>query len=177
MIIGLSGYAQSGKDTVAKILIENYGYERVAFADAIKDLLIKMNPILEDGYRLNEHVQEFGWELAKARPEVRRLLQDLGLGARVIIDDHIWVVAALQKMYDVDKNYVITDVRFENEAVMVKQIFGEVWRIEREGVGPINSHVSESQLSNWDFDRIINNNGTLEYLAVEVKTHMDTILV
>ena len=177
MIIGLNGYAQSGKDTVAKILIENYGYERVAFADAIKDLLIKMNPILEDGYRLNEHVQEFGWELAKARPEVRRLLQDLGLGARVIIDDHIWVVAALQKMYDVDKNYVITDVRFENEAVMVKQIFGEVWRIEREGVGPINSHVSESQLSNWDFDRIINNNGTLEDLAVEVKTHMDTILV
>ena len=177
MIIGLSGYAQSGKDTVAKILIENYGYERVAFADAIKDLLIKMNPILEDGYRLNEHVQEFGWELAKARPEVRRLLQDLGLGARVIIDDHIWVVAALQKMYDVDKNYVITDVRFENEAVMVKQIFGEVWRIEREGVGPINSHVSESQLSNWDFDRIINNNGTLEDLAIEVKTHMDTILV
>jgi dephospho-CoA kinase len=39
MIIGLTGYAQSGKDTVANILVENYGYQRVAFADPIRALL------------------------------------------------------------------------------------------------------------------------------------------
>ena len=70
MIIGLTGYARSGKDTVASILVEDYGFTRVAFADPIRDLLLKINPILENGYRLGEHVKEFGWELAKARTEV-----------------------------------------------------------------------------------------------------------
>ena len=31
-VIGLTGYAQSGKDTVASILVEKYGYRRIAFA-------------------------------------------------------------------------------------------------------------------------------------------------
>ena len=36
MIIGLSGYARSGKDTVAELLVLNYGFKRVAFADGIR---------------------------------------------------------------------------------------------------------------------------------------------
>mgnify|MGYP006283771541 FL=1 len=43
MIIGLTGYAQSGKDTVASLLVEHYGYERVAFADKIRSFLYEMN--------------------------------------------------------------------------------------------------------------------------------------
>ena len=40
MIIGLTGYAQAGKDSVANSLVQNYGYTRVAFADKIKELLL-----------------------------------------------------------------------------------------------------------------------------------------
>jgi len=36
IIIGLMGYAKSGKDTITKTFIEDYGYQRVAFADNIK---------------------------------------------------------------------------------------------------------------------------------------------
>jgi len=39
MIIGLSGYASAGKDSVAQILVEKFGYKRMAFADAIRDIL------------------------------------------------------------------------------------------------------------------------------------------
>jgi len=36
VIVGLMGYAKSGKDTIAKTFIDEYGYQRVAFADNIK---------------------------------------------------------------------------------------------------------------------------------------------
>ena len=38
-VIGLTGYAQSGKDTLASILVEKYGYSRVAFGDKIRDFI------------------------------------------------------------------------------------------------------------------------------------------
>jgi dephospho-CoA kinase len=78
VIIGLSGYARSGKDTVAELLVLNYGFKRMAFADGIREALSALNPILHDGMRLNEVVKEYGWELAKSKDEVRRLLQVLG---------------------------------------------------------------------------------------------------
>ena len=36
IIIGLMGYAKSGKDFITKTFVEDYGYQRVAFADNIK---------------------------------------------------------------------------------------------------------------------------------------------
>ena len=56
MIIGLTGYARSGKDTVAKILVDNYGYKRIAFADKIRELLVEINPILENGHLSLIHI-------------------------------------------------------------------------------------------------------------------------
>lgn len=38
MIIAISGKARSGKDTVANVLIKNFGFKRIAFADKLKDI-------------------------------------------------------------------------------------------------------------------------------------------
>ena len=73
MIIGLSGYARSGKDTVANLLVLNYSIKRLAFADAIKDAVLLLNPILDNGRRVSDVVNDYGWEVAKANIEVRRL--------------------------------------------------------------------------------------------------------
>jgi hypothetical protein len=170
MIIGLSGYAQSGKDTVAEYLVNERGFERVAFADPIREFLLELNPILENGIHLTSVVDEFNWEIAKKKPEVRRLLQATGVAARKHIDEDLWVIAALRKMNEVGKQYVITDVRFQNEAVMIKQSGGHIWRVERQGIGPVNEHVSEHDLDNWEFDSYIHNNSTIEDLKFAVKT-------
>ena len=89
MIIGLTGYAQSGKDSVADILVKNYGYTRIAFADPIRKLLYEMNPIVKDGgYRVQPVVDSYGWDVAKtAFPEIRTMLQSLGVGARKTFGD------------------------------------------------------------------------------------------
>jgi hypothetical protein len=175
MIIGLSGYAQSGKDTVSKYLVENHGFERVAFADPIRDLLYEMNPVLdldlvkEEFTRLKTLVDAVGWDSAKQHPEVRYLLQALGVGARTIIDEDIWIIKAIRTMSG-DGNYVVTDVRFQNEATTLRLSGAKIWRVERTGVEAVNDHVSEHDLDNWEFDAYIHNNSTIEDLEFAVKT-------
>ena len=39
MIVGVSGLKRSGKDTVAELLVKEYGFERYSFADPIKEAM------------------------------------------------------------------------------------------------------------------------------------------
>lgn len=168
-IIGLSGYARSGKDEAAKILVEEFGFTRVAFADKLREVLYALNPMVEIKSDIPVYVQNvidvYGWDKYKESeygPEVRRLLQRLGTEAgRQALWDSIWVDAALTG-HPEDARLVVTDCRFPNEAQAVKDRGGLVWRINREGVGPANSHPSETSLDRWEFDAWIDNRGTLE---------------
>jgi hypothetical protein len=172
-LIGLTGYAQSGKDTFASILVEKYGYSRIAFADKIRDFLYGINPMVAcspTGY-LQDLVNLVGWDKAKQEPQVRRLLQDLGISARDLISEDIWVTAALSSVSK-DQRVVITDVRFENEAATIKSMGGQLWRVKRSGVGPVNDHVSESEMDGYKVDQIFVNNGTLEELQALITTRM-----
>lgn len=170
MIIGLSGYAQVGKDTVARILVEDYGYSRIAFADIIRVACYRLNPIVTmDGMRLAHIVDLEGWEIAKTLPEIRRLLQVMGSEVgRELIDPQIWVELTL---HNTDKNdkVVISDVRFKNEAEEIKWRHGQVWRITRiDKDKPVNLHRSETDMDNWNFDHYIANNGSVDDLKEEV---------
>jgi hypothetical protein len=175
MIIGLTGYAQSGKDTVAKILVDNYGYTRVAFADKIRDFLYEMNPMVDnvagEPIFLKERVDRDGWEVAKKNPHVRRALQNAGVSARKVFGEEFWIDRSLVSILQ-NENTVITDVRFINEADVVKHQAGQVWRIKRLGVDAVNAHVSESQMDGYPVDQIFTNNGSIEDLELMIKTRM-----
>jgi len=168
MIIGLSGYARSGKDTVAELLVLNYGFKRMAFADGIRQALLALNPILHDGHRLNEIVTMYGWEVAKGKDEVRRLLQVMGTEVgRKLINEDVWVWRLFNQI-STDERIVIPDVRFPNEAKMIEQQGGDVWRINRHNHGAVNNHVSERAMDNHMFKHVLYNDGTLDDLADEV---------
>ena len=173
MIIGLMGYARSGKDEVAKILVEKFGFERRAFADKIREMLYEVNPMV-GGEPLQIRVDVDGWDEAKRHPEVRRLMQKLGVAARNHLSQNIWVIPVLMGLKDT--RTVITDVRFKNEADMIKGMGGEIWRIERPEVGPINNHISETELNDYAADRTLLNAGTLEDLETLVKLRLDSYL-
>ena len=175
MIIGLMGYAGSGKDEVAKILVNQFNFERHAFADKIRDMLYDMNP-MAGGEPIQLRVDADGWDKAKQHPEVRRLMQKLGVAARDHLGESIWVTSALKNMGSLGTRYVITDVRFLNEVNMVKGFGGEIWRIERPGIGPVNNHISETELDNISADRTLLNSGTLDDLEVLVKLRLDSYL-
>ena len=46
LLIGLTGVAQSGKDTAAKVLIKKHGFRRIGFADKVRDCLLALNPLV-----------------------------------------------------------------------------------------------------------------------------------
>jgi hypothetical protein len=184
MIIGLAGYAGAGKDTVGNILIEKHKYRRVAFADKVRGLAYDINPIVEEKRRLQDIVTELGWDGAKQHPEVRRILQDTGLAGRNLLGEDIWIWEALgevvynegamgnpseeKELGKIEENIVITDVRFENEANFIRDFGGVVWQVVRDGVTPVNEHISETDLIGFDFDKTITNNGNLENLEGQI---------
>lgn len=173
MIIGLTGYAQSGKDTVAQILVEDYGFKKVAFADKIRELLYEMDPMVKGEYHLKVLVDAYGWDIVKQTPEVRRMLQNLGVSARKTFNEDFWVQQALRPVHFTE-NWVITDVRFENEARIIKKYDNaQIWRIKRPGVEAVNTHVSELELEHYKVDQILKNEGTLEDLKEKIKTRME----
>lgn len=160
-IIGLAGYAGSGKDALADMLVSLDGFERRAFADPMKDFLVKLNPLVwRNGIGMNtleNIVKDEGWDKAKKWPEVRELLQRLGTEAgRAVLGEDIWVNALFEK--PIIKPLVISDVRFENEARAIKSRGGIIIRIIRDGVGPANGHKSENAYQKNDY--VIFNNGT-----------------
>lgn len=120
IVIGLTGYARAGKDTVADILVRDYGFEKRSFAGPLKKMLRTLDPFISADWEYEstgavcgdtdccsdvEQVEAFpvrlsemnGYtenELKDSFPEYRRLLQVLGTDCIRAIDPDFWVKAA-----------------------------------------------------------------------------------
>ena len=190
-IIGLSGFARAGKDETAKVLVEEFGFVQIAFADKLREMLYALNPIvavlsrsctetIREGWEptesqiyLQDVIDTVGWDgykETKVGPEIRRLLQRLGTEAgRKTLWDTIWIDATLANL-DADAKVVVSDARFFNEFDAIKDRGGKIWRITRDGVGPANNHPSELEASYYDeFDYYLLNNGSLEGFKQKVR--------
>src|SRR5690606_1097628 len=175
MLLGLSGFAGSGKDTVADILVKNHGFARYGLADPMRQALYTLNPSCH-GVSLAALVDSHGWDGAKRDPffgpEVRRLLQRFGTEVgREQWGENFWVDLAFEACKH-ETNVVIPDVRFPNEAQDVRDRQGQVGRIDRPGVGPLNGHSSDAGLPAELVDRSIQNNGGL----TELESLVDSVL-
>ena len=157
MIIGLSGKARSGKDTVADALVSKRTFVRIGMADQMKTvvaLLFGWNSEHTHG-RLKETIDDF-WGMSP-----RQVMQRFGTDAmRREFGDDFWVRTMERQLarYAAGTNFVIPDIRFPNEAEMVKRLGGQVWRLERLD-GPVieaSTHPSETALDDYKgFDKIL----------------------
>jgi hypothetical protein len=171
VVIGLTGKARSGKDTAAGYLVREHGFTRIGYADAVKEMALAIDPLLigpvytesatipsslryEQQPRLSGAVREYGWETAKNEyPELRRFLQRLGTEAvRGILGQDTWIEKVWRKIHDgpAGGRYVISDVRFPNEAERVDREGGSVVRIIRSDQKDTGTHASETEM-----DRIV----------------------
>jgi hypothetical protein len=180
LIIGVSGRKRSGKDTFASRLVDAHGFTRIAFADPLKAVALRINPLIqvdtdEAGhvfgagavlirpaqFRLAAIVADAGWEAAKSVREVRRLLQNLGVAMREEVHMDVWVEAALERAERIDGPVVITDVRFPNEMQGIFNAGGTVVRIERPGLPTDDLHVSETAMDGYQVPYTVVNDGTV----------------
>ena len=152
------GKMRSGKDTAADYLVSKYGGKVIKFADPL--------------YELESLIYKYIDYPIPADKTLRRgLLQYLGTDfGRKIVDENLWaklMERRLLNMQGLEKLYT-TDVRFSNEALLMKD-YGfkliRVWRpeIQRIEAGATNlTHASETSLDDFAADYLISNIGTLE---------------
>lgn len=177
VIVGLTGAARSGKDTLAAHLVEEHGFTRFAFADELKEAMLDLNPIVglsSTEWRLADVVEELGgWDDAKKVDEVRRLLQVFGTEVIRRRNPNFWIEAVAEKIATAKptpRRIVISDVRFDNEAEWIHTSHiarNYVVRIDRDqgGLDGDNAaHSSEQGVDSSFLSFILTNNGTKEEL-------------
>jgi hypothetical protein len=107
VIVGLSGYGRTGKGEVGKVLVKNFDFKEIAFADTLRDFLYQQNPWVSNNEgtrhgRLRDIIDTIGWERYKNcmySKDLRELIQRTGTEAgRGVIGDNVWVNATMNRM-------------------------------------------------------------------------------
>ena len=89
-------------------------------------------------------------------------------GMRAHVGEDVWVSALTSKIVEEPgQDWVITDVRMRNELERLESLGAITVWVSRPGVGPVNSHTSDSTLGESDFALSVRNDGTIDDLYSE----------
>jgi hypothetical protein len=195
MIIGILGFAGSGKGTVGDILVNDYDFMRLSFADAVKDAV---SVIFGWPRHLLEGDTDFSRSFRECRDEwwserlgyemtPRLAMQLMGTeSGRAVFHKDIWIHTIEKRMEGLER-VVIPDVRFPNEVKFIRNQGGFIIRVVR-GNDPLwyntalkanresnlelmtkyNVHYSEWAWIGEQIDYLISNNGTIAMLEADV---------
>lgn len=152
-IIALTGHKFCGKSTAGKVLINDFGYVRIRFADKLKAMLYKLGLTIA---QVEGDEKEVPCDLLLGKTP-RYAMQTLGTEwGRGMIGGNIWVAATFAAMSRIDKKLiVIDDCRFLNEAKAVSEVGGHIVRIVRPGYGEGDGHASETEMDGIIVDHTI----------------------
>jgi hypothetical protein len=175
MIIGITGRIAAGKDTLGSLICKrSRKYSVKKFAEKLKQIasiMLSVPPESFENQAFKTKNLGYKWDFLT----VRQFLQCLGTEIRKGVCVNAWV-NSLSAEYDGgmflnEKNWVITDVRFPNEAMMVKEKGGIIVRISRgqlSGKEKLKEmffgHESEKHVDRLPCDIEVVNNGTVEQL-------------
>jgi dephospho-CoA kinase len=197
MIIGICGFQSSGKDTIANLLINEYGFKKLSFAGALKDVLSvifgwsreKLEGVTKEDREWREQI-DIWWSKSLNMPQLspRYALQYFGTELfRNHWHQDIWVKVVENKLINMIKEkekekVIITDCRFENEINLIRVYGGTIinvyrnmpqWFTEYKNGKYVEEvqllHRSETEWIRCQSDTIIENNGTIEELYTKVK--------
>jgi len=194
MIIGVCGLIGSGKDTIADYLMNIHEFRRDSFADTLKDAVSAVfgwdRDMLEGRSKSSREWREQPdeWWSGRLNQTItpRWILQYWGTEVcRRGFHDDIWIASLENKLRSSQDDVVISDCRFPNEIDAIRAQGGYVIRVVR-GPDPdwfqqiqayfdgrctqpaALPHASEWAWAGTDFDRIIDNNGSLDALYVQL---------
>lgn len=172
MLIGLTGRAGCGKDTVADILVATFRYHKYSMAKPLKDVAEIFGFTKNQLYKDKEVVDEF-WDITP-----RSFLQMIGTDLfRTHWRSDVWIKLAeknTRPLLESGRNVVIPDIRFDDEALFVIKMGGFVVKIDRPGqmlAGTEASHSSESGISDNLIKHTITNTGSLHDLETTVTNY------
>lgn len=182
MLIGISGKLGSGKNTVADVITKYWPeFELKSFAEKLKYITHYLTGCsLADTYSQegkNKFLPEWGMTIGQFQ-------QKLGTEAmRAGLHVETWVLALFAN-YNNSCDWIVTDVRFKNEAKAIKdrggiliRVDGDPARVRANSTRDLN-HPSEIDLDDWkDWDIYYLNDGTLKDLEEAIFEEFNQILV
>lgn len=187
-VIGIMGRKRAGKNEFAEAVAGASSraddVHVFAFADAIRDIMYAVNPIIgyEDGefVRYATVIDEHGYEAAKEYPEFRQFAQRLGTeGGRLVFGDNVWVDLVMGKIEEVSENslVLIPDVRFPNEYDAIKDAGGYVVRVDRPSLDEDehDAHASENAWLDLEPDTVVRNDGPLSDLRLKAHVLLEAV--
>lgn len=163
MLYGITGKAGAGKDTIASILANELNYTHISFAGPLKEALSVLG-MPEPPREIKEHNypgRDYSYRVAA---------QTLGTEWARKLDENFWINLAIQKLDELKgRSVCISDVRFDNEAQMIKDRGGYILKIVGRDYNVSNAtHVSEAGVSGSLVDIEIPNRGSIEELKKSV---------
>lgn len=184
MLIGLTGAAGAGKDTVAAHLFKAHGCLKLALADPLYQMISAMTGLPVEKMA-DRKVKEA--DIAWVGTSPRRLLQTLGTEwGRGTLGDDIWIKNLFRRIDAYSAaigraSFVVTDVRFANEAQAIRERGGHILEIVRptplSGVpDEARRHSSEAGVPNELIDVSIVNDTDLSGLLERVDKALDWLL-
>ncbi|MBK8113582.1 MAG: deoxynucleotide monophosphate kinase [Candidatus Accumulibacter sp.] len=167
MLIGITGPAFSGKDTIANHLCWSHGFSCEAFADPLRDGLSSLFGLLPHHFDAKHKETVIEW-IGKSP---RELLQTLGTQwGRDLVNRQIWCRHMHRRLQEYQDNWaasvVIPDVRFVDEARFIHSHGGVIWRVIRPGAETTahSDHTSEQEQQRIVADSLLINDGTIQEL-------------
>ena len=172
-IIAITGLKGSGKTEISKQLISHYGFGRISFADPLKEMLRIMGLSYEQLWGQEKEVPS---ELLGNKTP-RHAMQTLGTEwGRYQIDIDLWSRVWVERVkHSPNARTVVDDMRFRNEATLIKNLGGHIILVERPGQESEDRHSSETEISTILHDFKIINDGSIFMLKASVDKVMAQI--
>lgn len=172
ILIGITGRAGAGKDTVADFLVREYGFVKLSVAGPLKRMLAAAG-LTEPADREDKEKSIEGFDFTW-----RQAAQALGTEWGRSLDPSLWVKILAKEVRNLERMYsatgarvVISDIRYDNEAYMVRELGGQVMHIlgRAADLGQAADHASEDGVLYFPRrDKVLVNDGTLQDLYRKV---------
>jgi hypothetical protein len=172
MGIALAGFIGSGKSTAGEYLVKKYHFQRLAFADPLKDITAYLFGLPRDLLQ-GDTPESRAWReefISDFNHTPRELLQLLGTDVCRFLNDAIWLDLLMLRCRA--ERIVVEDGRFVNELDMLRANGFITCRLVRDQPEEETSirHISETAHLCHDFDHVLNNNGDLQSLIAQLDT-------
>lgn len=179
MIIGIIGQKGTGKDTVADFICKNNDFKKISYAEPLKKICKELFDLTDE--QLNDqHEKEKIDPRWKMSPRV--ILQKIGTDLfRKHYDENFWVNILIEKIKNKEENFIITDIRHQNELDILSSNFDKmiVLRLFRQNEN-IDNHSTEKNVYNIDVSNVfyvdINNNRTKDILYQSVSQILSSFI-